>query len=228
LSAIIYVPIVISRNAWPVMPWEAATGLTHATVSRILSNSVLALMSIAIMASCRDVTWREFGFQRASGKWLRFSAVAVMLGMVTTVVVKASGASGLDGALAGTSPLELLIVLLVATCVEELFVRGWIQGFLAPLQPNRVGIARFAVSVPVATGALVFGAMHLSLILREIDTTTVLCVLSFTTILGLLAGLARERTGSLVPAIGTHLAGNIGGILGGILYAIATGATPNH
>jgi membrane protease YdiL (CAAX protease family) len=66
--------------------------------------------------------------------------------------------------------------------------------------------------------------MHLSLTLAEIDAFTIVCVLSFTTLLGLLAGLARERTGSLMPAIGTHLAGNVGGIVGGIAYAIATGA----
>ena len=82
----------------------------------------------------------------------------------------------------------------------------------------------FEASIPVLTGALAFGAMHLSLTLTTIDAWTIVCVLSFTTLLGLLAGLARERTRSLIQAIGTHLAGNVGGILGGIAYAIATGA----
>jgi membrane protease YdiL (CAAX protease family) len=224
LSALIYIPIVVSRNALPTMSWEATFGVPHTLFVRLLFYAILALFSVAIMSLCGNISWREFGFRSAHGKWLGLGGMAALLGVITTLVVKKAGGSGLDTAMAGISPVELLTVLLVATCVEEIFVRGWIQGFLEPLQQYKIGFLGKSVSAPVLTGALVFGAMHLSLTAAAIDALTIVCVLVFTTLLGLLAGLARERTGSLMPAIGTHLAGNIGGIVGGIVYVIVSGA----
>lgn len=224
LGAVIYVPVVAFRNTLPVMPWEARLGLLHAAIARFLGLATLALLTLLAMATCRDIPWREFGFRRAKGAWLGFAGGALLLGAVATLILKWSGGGGLDAALAGVSPVELALLLVLATCVEELFVRGWIQGFLAPLQGNKIELFGFEASIPVLTGALAFGAMHISLALSAIDAFTIVCVLSFTTLLGLLAGLARERTGGLIPAIGTHLAGNVGGIVGGIAYAIATGA----
>jgi membrane protease YdiL (CAAX protease family) len=224
LSAIMYVPVVVFRNVLSGMDWEAKIGLPQAAVDRILFYAVLASLAIIVMALCKDISWREFGFRRADGNWKALAGIAVLLGMLSTLIIKASGGSGLDASMAGISPVELLIIAFVATCVEELFVRGWIQGFLSPLQQVRVGILGKTVSAPVLTGALAFGAMHLSLLFKSLDAVTVACVLAFTTLLGLLAGLSRERTGSLTSGIGTHLAGNVGGIMGGILYAIATGS----
>jgi membrane protease YdiL (CAAX protease family) len=224
LGAITYVPVVALRNTLPVMPWEAHLALSHAAIARFLGLATMALLTLLAMVACRDIPWLEFGFRRAKGAWLRFAGGALLLGAMSTLILKWSGGGGLDAALAGISPVELALLLVLATCVEELFARGWIQGFLAPLQGNKIEVFGFGASIPVVTGALVFGAMHLPLALTGIDAFTIACVLSFTTLLGLLAGSARERTGSLIPAIGTHLAGNAGGIVGGIAYAIATGA----
>jgi membrane protease YdiL (CAAX protease family) len=224
LSALIYVPILILRNAMPVMAWEARTGLAHSTIARFLGMAMLALLTLMAMTACRAISWPDFGFCRPSDRWLRFAGGAVLLGAISTLILKSSGGGGLDSAMAGVSPFEIILILLVATCVEELFVRGWMQGFLAPLSGRRVGLLGTSISVPVATGALAFGAMHLSLTLSTIDALTIVCVLAFTTLLGALAGVARERSGSLVAAVGTHLAGNVGGILGGIAYAIGTRA----
>jgi membrane protease YdiL (CAAX protease family) len=224
LGAVIYIPVVALRNTLPVMPWEAHLGLSHATIARFLGFATLALLTLLAMAACRDIPWLEFGFRRAKGAWLRCAGGALLLGTVSTLILKWSGGGGLDAAMAGVSPAELGLLLVLATCVEELFVRGWMLGLLAPLRGKKIELFGFDASIPVVTGALAFGAMHLSLTLTTIDAFTIVCVLSFTTLLGLLAGLARERTGSLIPAIGTHLAGNFGGIVGGIAYAIATGA----
>jgi membrane protease YdiL (CAAX protease family) len=68
------------------------------------------------------------------------------------------------------------------------------------------------------TGALVFGAWHVPAIFSDAWTGGIMVV--FTTLLGLLAGDNRERTGSLTPAVMTHLAGNVGGVIAGILYMI--------
>jgi len=224
-SAAIYLPIVILREALPPVAWESELGIPHATFVRLLASLVLALAAFAAMASS-GISWGDFGFRRSRGGWFRLAVGAVVLGILSTLLVKAIGGGGLDAALAGARPVEIVLLLLVATCVEEFFVRGWIQGFLEPLRDRRIGIGDATISVPVATGALAFGAMHLSLTRSAIDAATIACVLAFTTLLGLLAGLARERSGSLGPAIATHLAGNIGGVLGGIGYVIATQAVP--
>ena len=224
-SAILYGAAMFSRYALPAMAWEAAVGIPHALVARIFGYVVLASLSLAAMALCRDIPWSEFGFLRGRSRWLGLGGLAIALGMASSLIIKSSGGAGLDDAMAGISPTGVLVTLLLATCVEELFVRGWIQGLIAPSGQQKMRLRGNAISVPVATSALTFGAMHLSLTLTKIDAITIGSILAFTTLLGLLAGLARERTGGLLPAIGTHLAGNVGGILGGIAYAIATGAT---
>lgn len=224
-SAAIYVPTVILRSSLPPMVWESEIGIPHATFVRMVAFLVLASLALGAMA-LSEIPWVEFGFQRSRGPWFGLALGAVALGGVSTLIVKAIGGGGLDAALAGTRPFEVVLLLIIATCVEELFVRGWIQGFLEPLRGRRVGFANATISVPVATGALAFGAMHLSLTRSAIDAATIACVLAFTTLLGLLAGLARERTRSLGPAIATHLAGNVGGVLGGIAYVLATHSVP--
>jgi membrane protease YdiL (CAAX protease family) len=52
------------------------------------------------------------------------------------------------------------------------------------------------------------------------DVVTGVAIVIFSTSLGFLAGIVRERTGSLLPAIAVHLAGNAGGILGGLVMII--------
>ena len=225
VSAAIYVPVLILRKVLPEMDWEAKAGLSHPAVARFGGLALLGLLTFLVMV-CSGIPRQDFGFRRAQGAWLGFAMAGALAGIVSTIVLKVSGGGGLDAALAGVAPLEVLCMLLLATVVEELFVRGWMQGFLAPLQDRGITLLGLWISIPVATGALTFGAMHLSLTMNAIDPLTMACILIFTTVLGALAGLARERTGSLVPAIGTHLAGNVGGILGGIAYAIVT--APAH
>ena len=40
-------------------------------------------------------------------------------------------------------------------------------------------------------------------------------------LLGLVAARQRERTGSIMPAVATHVAFNVGGAIGGILFVIS-------
>jgi membrane protease YdiL (CAAX protease family) len=82
----------------------------------------------------------------------------------------------------------------------------------------------------VIASGLLFGTMHLSIILRGADALTVCCVVAFTTTLGLLTAYYRDKTGSLLLPIVVHIAGNVGGFTGGILVAIVmfilTGSPP--
>jgi membrane protease YdiL (CAAX protease family) len=115
--------------------------------------------------------------------------------------------------------MQLSVLLLFGPAAEELFTRGWLQGFLQPLRTRLLKLGPISMSVPVLTGALAFGAMHLKVGFTT-DVVTGVAIVIFSTSLGFLAGIARERTGSLLPAIAVHLAGNAGGILGGLVMII--------
>jgi membrane protease YdiL (CAAX protease family) len=227
LGAAMYVPLLGLRFA--LGRWQAISlfGVEPALFARYASCAGLVLISLAAMASCRDVGWREFGFRRPDRGWMRYAVAAVALGLITSIFLKLVSGGGLDASVAGIRPVALLGLVLAATIAEELFVRGWMQGFLEPLNEHAVNVMSKRVSVPVLTGALFFGAMHLSLTKLGVDVATLATIFVFTIVLGLLAGLARSISGSLEAAVLTHLAGNFGGIVGGIIYVLATGAHPN-
>lgn len=71
---------------------------------------------------------------------------------------------------------------------------------------------------------------HLSLFLRGAPASTVLILVFWTSVLGWLAALLRDRTGSLLPPVIAHIAFNFGGAIGGAIYVIAyrvtTGTLP--
>ncbi len=196
--------------------WSPLAGLPTFTKS-MLAYGLVMLLSTGTMAVFGEGHWGDFGFQRAQGSWGKFVLYALLLGAVCTLAIKASPGRGMEGAMKGLKPLQIPLLLIIASAAEEFLVRGWLQGFLQPLSVHRVKLGTARISVPVLTGALAFGAMHLPAVI-EIDAWTVVFILAFTTSLGLLAGIIRERTGSLLPAIWVHLAGNAGGILGGLIY----------
>lgn len=67
--------------------------------------------------------------------------------------------------------------------------------------------------------ALLFGALHLVMLSAGIERRAVAAIVASTALLGLLAAWARATTGSLWPAIAAHVAFNVGGVVGGALYA---------
>jgi membrane protease YdiL (CAAX protease family) len=150
-----------------------------------------------------------------------------VLGTLSGLAVKLSPGKGMDEAMKGIAPPFIPLLILVASAVEELAMRGWLQGFLEPLRGRVVKMGPVTVSVPVLTSSLTFGAWHLPVIL--FDPWTGCIVVVFTTLLGYLAATARERSSGLAPAVWTHIAGNVGGILAGILYTVvhmAMGGAP--
>jgi membrane protease YdiL (CAAX protease family) len=89
----------------------------------------------------------------------------------------------------------------------------------------------FEFNVPTLISALFFSAMHIIVILSGADPMTVVIVMIYAFLLGLLAGYNRAQSQSLVPAIVLHASANIGGVIGGILVAIVmalvTGKPPS-
>ena len=191
------------------------------------SYTALGLFSWLLIAWTGGGEWRRFGFQRAGQAWGRFALLAVLLGVTVTLALALGSRPGMDAALKGLAPLPVLLVVLYSTAVEELFTRGWLQGFLEPGRERSI-LPALPLSVPVLASVLVFTAMHLTPVGKGGDPWSLVIILAFTTGAGLLSALARERTGSLLPAVWTHLAGNLGGVLGGVVFALVYRAQHGH
>jgi len=192
--------------------WGPLAGLTLFTKG-MLAYGLMILLSLGAMACFGEGRWEDFGFQKTTGPWWRFALYAALLGAVSTLALSLGSGKGNLGSLKGLNPMQLPVLLLFGPAAEEFFTRGWLQGFLRPLRTQLVKLGPACVSVPILTGALAFGAMHLKVGFTT-DAVTGVAIVIFSTSLGFLAGIIRERTGSLLPAIAVHLAGNAGGILG--------------
>ncbi len=134
----------------------------------------------------------------------------------------------MDAALKGLSPLPVSLVVLYSTLVEELFTHGWLRGFLEPGRDRSVLLPALPLSVPVLASTMVFTAMRLTLVGKGVDAWSLVTILVFTAGEGLLSALPRERTGCLLPAIWTHLTGNLGGVVGEIILALVYRAQHSH
>lgn len=116
-------------------------------------------------------------------------------------------------------PAFLIVIAGLSSVSEEILCRGLLQ---ADLERAFAPDVRFlGLSAPVWVSGLFFGAMHMGLF-RAVAAETVFVTLAFTTAVGLLAARAREKTGGLGAPIAVHVFGNIGGILGGIIFFAAT------
>jgi membrane protease YdiL (CAAX protease family) len=118
------------------------------------------------------------------------------------------------GSIRGMSALQMFLwVFVLASIAEEFLFRGLMQGLLAPLSSYGIQLPKTHLTVPVILPALAFGLGHL-LLLGSTAVPLVITIVISTTLLGLVAGRYREKTGSIVPAIVVHMMFNVPGILG--------------
>jgi membrane protease YdiL (CAAX protease family) len=111
-------------------------------------------------------------------------------------------------------------VWILASIAEEVFTRGLIQGFLAPLAGFGFSPGGLRISLPVLTSAIFFGLMHLGILSTGAGFLSVAVIVVFAFILGIIAGYYREKSGSLIPAIIVHVCGNVGGWFGDLLLSL--------
>ncbi len=111
----------------------------------------------------------------------------------------------------------VIFIWIYASICEEILTRGLIQGYLGPLTKYGFTLFGSRISLPVLVGALFFGSMHLALLTMGVSGLLVLTIVFFAFILGIIAGFYRERTGSIIPAIVTHMAFNISGTITGLI-----------
>ncbi|OYD14565.1 hypothetical protein CH333_07735 [candidate division WOR-3 bacterium JGI_Cruoil_03_44_89] len=114
----------------------------------------------------------------------------------------------------------VIFVWIYASVCEEVLTRGLIQGYLAPLTEYGFTIFKLRISLPVLVSALFFASMHITLLTMGMDSATVLTIVLFAFILGIIAGYHSEKTKSLIPAIITHMLFNAGGHCTGLLIGL--------
>jgi len=191
----------------------------------------LSLAAIAIFGRGR---FTDYGFRMpqpdrpafaALLRWIPTGLLAIALGAAASIAVLTTGAVG-NPLVRQLSPVQIvLFIWIFSSTIEEIFTRGFLQGHLQPDSAVAGGTKPPFLDSPTVISATAFACMHLVLISSGAGWKTVVIILLFTFSLGLVAGRQRSRTGSLVPAIGVHILGNVGGLVGGILYAIVSIAT---
>ncbi len=193
------------------MPWLMAptnhTGMLLGTVPLLL------LLSHGRLATYGFAWPRRFSVWWSVGLACGISAASLGLGTLLP-------GQGLTFAQDYTLLQTILFVWIYASIAEEVLTRGLIQGYLAPLAARGLNIGRLRLSVPVIVGAFFFGAMHLALFTMGIDPSTVFQIVAFAIAVGLVAGYACERSGSLLPAILVHALANITGTLLALVFNV--------
>lgn len=134
-----------------------------------------------------------------------------MLVISTLQAISSPASANATNPVQAVSPIGIIIAIWIyASICEEIFTRGLLQTWLSPLAKYRIRMLRkWPLSVPVLLSALFFGGMHIVLWPKLGPATLVVIFLA--TILGLIAGYYREKTGSLLPAILIHAFFDIGG-----------------
>lgn len=195
-------------------------------------KSTLIVFSFIGIRYVMKISFKDAGFRKSAIKMRKSNVVfsGLALGGLATILIFFTPAKGIPLTKQLNTWEFLFVIIIWSSLSEEIFLRSLIQPYLKPFKHKKISILNIAVSVPVLTCALLFSAMHLSLIFAGVDYYTVSCTLFTTFLLGLLAGIYREKCDSIIPSVITHMSFNIGGIMAGIiiviLYKIITGEIP--
>ncbi|MCK4667303.1 CPBP family intramembrane metalloprotease [Candidatus Dependentiae bacterium] len=156
---------------------------------------------------------KEYGFKLPKSLNWKVFTLSILLGLTAVFLQSILGGNGMEF-IGDTSLLQKIgFMWIFASVSEEVFYRGLLQTTLKPIKDRGIRIFKLFLSLPVITAALLFSGVHSFLLTMGVDIITVSLILTFALILGLIAGVQRERTGSLIPAIIVHMCFNIGGSL---------------
>lgn len=185
--------------------------------SHIVQFSML-LIAILLIIIIGKGKFSNFGFKGVPVKtvlrsiFLAFGVSLVLflafgIYMKITSSVASSGVSFLGGSFLSS----IILVWIIASSVEEIFYRGFLQTYLEPLKDIGLKFGKVYLSLPVILAAVMFGFMHLCL-KGQLPWQMVRFIIFNATVLGLIAGYYREKTGSLIPAYFVHLTFNVVGM----------------
>ena len=194
-----------------------AVSTTWGRVRRQKANSLvthLVMVGLATVAIylASGGRWSEYGLGMGTFHW-SFTLLLWVLptALLTIMQLAASRGHPSDGPHQLSPVQTVLRVWIVASVAEELLTRGLIQGLLAPLSTAGFRVGGELVSVSILLAALAFSAMHLVLV-RKMGAKAA-PVIGLTFLLGCVAGVYRQATGSLIPAVIVHMLFNVGGTI---------------
>lgn len=176
-----------------------------------ITHSVMWMLSILLIGLLSRGNLSEYGFTKGNFRltggifiWIIPTTILSVIGFIAS----RAGAE-LKGGL-GFSPFQTIVfVWIYATLSEEIFTRGLLQSFLSPLAGYGINLSKgLRLSLPVIFSGLYFGMMHI-VVIKKMGPP----VIVFSTLLGMVAGYYREKTGSLIPALIIHALFNVGGSL---------------
>lgn len=199
---------------------------------QVLMKTVLIILSIIAILYFLKITLVEAGFRKVKIPLNKSKIIlgGMAIGALATLLIYFSPAKGIPMIKELNLFQFLLIIVVWSSISEEVLVRGFIQTYLAPFAHKKVHLFSFSLSIPVFICALLFSSIHLSLLFANVDYLTVSITLFTTFLLGLLAGIYKEKYNSIIPSILTHMSFNVGGIVAGIFitiaYKIITGEFP--
>ncbi len=182
------------------------------------SMVVLALVGWALQRRpFGEMGWRRPAWNLSHLVWYAIGAAAMMATTVVLIFV------GRKHPLAAqmSFPQIVLMIWFVSSFSEEIYVRGLVQSWITKGEET-ANLSFFAPAI--VSSALVFAAMHVSLIWTPLGLKGGVPLVVATLVLGWVCAVLRARTGSLWPAIACHVLGNVaavpGGILGVIMYRV--------
>ncbi len=209
-------PLVYRAGLMGYCPWLKGTSLVSQLTFLILSLGLTALVARGRFAS---YGWRLVAVRKLVMP-IVISTLATLL-LMAPMIISAFMAPEEAAEQPGSEPRgpmsknllhTIIFVWIIASTCEEVFYRGLLQSFLAPLGVFALKIRSVRISLPVVLCGLTFGLGHLCL-RGMIPTPMLASILIFTTVGGLIAGYYREKTGSLIPAIAAHMTCNVVGTM---------------
>ena len=184
-------------------------------------HTTMLVMSVLLMLALSKGKILSYGF-----KWIRTSdlkSVAILsfgIGTVGALILALLPSQETATFEEFTFLQTVIFVWIYASICEEILTRGLIQGYLAPFVDHCIGVFKLRLSLPVIVGALFFSLIHIMPLGASLGIYKLIVFLLFATILGVIAGYYREKTGSLVPAVIVHMMFNISGSLVDFLVGI--------
>ncbi len=179
------------------------------------SMLIIAVLLIIIIGKGK---FSDFGFKGAPVKlvlnsiFLTFGVSLVLfLAFGIYMNITSSDVSSQAPFLEGSFLSSIILVWIIASSVEEIFYRGFLQTYLEPLKDIGLKLGKVYLSLPVILAAVMFGFMHLCL-KGMLPWAMVRFIIFSATVLGLIAGYYREKTDSLIPAYFVHLTFNVVGM----------------
>lgn len=196
-------------------------GITSATqeskpwLGPLVVHSTMLAASLLIIGIITRGRFPVYGFKLPAGwSWVsRAGALSVAIGVLGSAVLRILPSQGLPDVPGLSFAQVVLFVWIYASICEEVLARGLVQGFASPLGNRGVSLFGIKLSLPVLTGAGFFALIHVPALGPGIHPLTLVVFLLFVATAGSVAGWFRERTGSLLPAIGVHALFNITGSL---------------